>query len=95
VGITRDEVRTVAALARLELTSDQEESLTGDLDQILDAFRKLQTLDTGTAEPMRPFDLDAAPLREDRVENLPADDAHLEQAPDRHGRLFHVPKIIE
>jgi Asp-tRNA(Asn)/Glu-tRNA(Gln) amidotransferase C subunit len=44
---------------------------------------------------MRPVDIADAPLRADGAENPPAGDALLEQAPDRHGRLFHVPRIIE
>jgi aspartyl-tRNA(Asn)/glutamyl-tRNA(Gln) amidotransferase subunit C len=95
VAITRDEVRRVAALARLHLSADEEARLAGDLDHILSAFATLQALDTTGLEPMRPVDIADAPLRPDGAVNPPAADALLEQAPDRQGRLFHVPRIIE
>jgi aspartyl-tRNA(Asn)/glutamyl-tRNA(Gln) amidotransferase subunit C len=95
VAITREEVRRVAVLARLHLSADEETRLAGDLDHILNAFETLQSLDTTGHEPMRPVDVADAPLRADGAENPPAGEALLEQAPDRHGRLFHVPRIIE
>src|SRR5262249_62417934 len=51
VAITRDEGRRVAALARLCLEPDEEERLTADLDHILEAFARLQTLDTRDVTP--------------------------------------------
>jgi aspartyl-tRNA(Asn)/glutamyl-tRNA(Gln) amidotransferase subunit C len=95
VAITREEVRRVAGLAKLHLSADEEVRLAGDLDHILSAFATLQALDTADLEPMRPVDVDDAPLREDDAANPPAGDALIEQAPDRQGRLFHVPRIIE
>lgn len=95
MAITRDDVLGVARLARLSLGADEADHLVADLDHILDAFRTLGQLDTSGVEPMRPIDDDLADLRSDQVENPPADDALLAGAPDRHDRLFHVPKIIE
>ncbi|HWP64582.1 MAG TPA: Asp-tRNA(Asn)/Glu-tRNA(Gln) amidotransferase subunit GatC [Candidatus Limnocylindria bacterium] len=93
--ITRDDVRRSALLARLSLTPAEEERFTADLSHILDAFTTLQALPTEDVEVMRPLDSELAPLRDDVVTNPPAADALLAGAPDLHGRLFHVPKIIE
>jgi aspartyl-tRNA(Asn)/glutamyl-tRNA(Gln) amidotransferase subunit C len=95
VAITRDDVRRVAGLARLHLTTDEEERFTVDLNHILDAFTTLQTLDTSRVDIMRPLDTTIARSREDATTSAPGNDALLASAPDRHGRLFHVPKIIE
>jgi len=95
VAITRDDVRRVAALARLQLTPDEEDRFTADLNHILDAFTTLQQLDTSEVELMRPLDTEIVPPRDDVVLNPPAGDELLANAPDRHDRLFHVPKIIE
>jgi aspartyl-tRNA(Asn)/glutamyl-tRNA(Gln) amidotransferase subunit C len=95
VAITRDDVRRTAVLARLALTPEEEERFTADLNHILDAFTTLQALPTEDVEVMRPLDTELAPLRDDVAANPPADEALLATAPDRHGRLFHVPKIIE
>ncbi len=95
MAITRDEVRKVAALARLRLEPAEEERLTADLDHILDAFAKLRVLDTTGVPPARALAEPATPLRDDEVLNPPADDAVLANAPAREGRHFRVPKIIE
>ena len=95
MAITREEVRRVAALARLRLTPEEVERLTGDLDHILEAFARLSTLDTRAVEPTAHVEDFGAVLRPDAVENPPAGDEALANAPARDGRLFRVPKIIE
>jgi len=95
VALTRDEVAHVARLARLRLGDDEIDALRSDLTHILDAFDTLQRLDTGDTEPYTPLDERLAPLRDDVADHPPADDDLLAAAPERHGRLFHVPKIIE
>ena len=93
--ITRDEVRRVATLARLRLEPAEEERLTADLAHILDAFVRLQALDTTGVEPTAHVEDTGAGLREDAITNPPAGDALLANAPARDGRFFRVPKIIE
>jgi aspartyl-tRNA(Asn)/glutamyl-tRNA(Gln) amidotransferase subunit C len=95
VAITRDDVRRVAGLARLRLEPDEEERLTADLDHILEAFARLQTLDTRDVPPTAHVDDFGAELRADEVCNPAADDALLAGAPARSGRLFRVPRILE
>lgn len=95
MALTKDEVARVARLARLRLGDDESVRLQSDLTHILDAFETLQRLDTGDTEPFTPLDEHLAPLRDDVAENPPGDEALLAAAPERHGRLFHVPKIIE
>jgi aspartyl-tRNA(Asn)/glutamyl-tRNA(Gln) amidotransferase subunit C len=95
VAITREEVKRVAALARLRLAPDEEARLTADLDHILDAFERLKSVDTSGVDPMAHVEDVGAPLREDQVANPPADEALLANAPARDGRFFRVPKIIE
>jgi len=95
VAITRDEVRRVAALARLRLEPAEEERLTADLGHILDAFAKLQALDTTGIPPARALAEPATPLRDDAVTNPDAGDELLANAPAAEGRFFRVPKILE
>ena len=95
MAITRDEVRRVAGLARLCLAPDEEERLTADLDHILDAFVRLQALDTTDVPPTAHVEDFGAPLRADEVTNPSGNDVLLANAPARDGRLFRVPKIIE
>jgi aspartyl-tRNA(Asn)/glutamyl-tRNA(Gln) amidotransferase subunit C len=96
VAITRDEVRRVAALARLRLEPEEEARLTADLDHILAAFAKLQSLDTsGVPAGLPSLDGAATPLRDDVVTNPDAGDELLANAPAPDGRFFRVPKILE
>ena len=67
MAITRDDVRRVAALARLRLEPAEEERLTTDLDHILEAFVLLQRLDTSAVPPMAHVDDFGARLRADEV----------------------------
>jgi aspartyl-tRNA(Asn)/glutamyl-tRNA(Gln) amidotransferase subunit C len=93
--ITREQVRHVAALARLELSSEEEERIAGELEAILGYVDKLNELDVANVEPTsHVFDVGAA-FREDEVFNRPAVDELLANAPDRWQDFFRVPKIIE
>lgn len=95
MAITRDEVLRVAHLARLRLDDSEASRLTADLDRILDSFAQLQGLDTTGVEPTASIEEFDAHLRDDTTVSAPADEALLAGAPDRDGRLFRVPKIIE
>ena len=95
MAITRDEVRRVAALARLRLTGEDEEGLTTDLAHILDAFARLSSVDTSSVPPTAHVEEDRAAFRDDVVANPPATEELLANAPARDGRFFRVPKIIE
>jgi len=92
--IQPDEVRTIAALARLRLSDAEIERMTHELDAILEYIDTVKNLDTGDTEPMThavPFD---CPLREDEPKpSLSVDDA-LRNAPRRRDAFFEVPRIV-
>lgn len=93
--LTREEVEKAALLARLRLTSEEQEQLTGQLDSILQYMEKLEQVDTANVEPFT-HAVDAVNrLREDKILNRPQVDAQLANAPERDGGFFKVPKIIE
>jgi aspartyl-tRNA(Asn)/glutamyl-tRNA(Gln) amidotransferase subunit C len=93
--ITRAQVRHVAALARLELTAEEEERIAGELESILGYVEKLDELDVANVAPTaHVFDVGPA-FREDEVLNEPAVEELLRNSPDRSQGFFRVPKIIE
>ncbi len=93
--ITRSEVEHVARLARLELTDEEKERMTAQLDSILGYIEKLNELDTSQVEPTTTVIPMVSVMREDQVRpSLKQDDA-LANAPDREGVFFRVPRIIE
>ena len=93
--ISLEDVQHVAALARLDLSPEEEEKLVTELGSILGYVEKLGELDTeGVAPTAHVLDVGPA-FREDEVRNGPEVDALLENAPDRWLSFFRVPKIIE
>ena len=93
--ISLEDVEHVARLARLELSAVEKERMRRELDGILSYIDKLRGLDTTGVEPTS----HAVPLTnvmraDTEVASLPQDEM-LANAPDRHGELFRVPKIIE
>ena len=93
--ITREEVRNVALLGRLELSEDEEASFATDLDSILTYVEMLNELDTVSVEPTAHVANIETPFRDDQVTNSPNTEALVEGAPARDGTYFKVPKIIE
>ncbi len=95
IGITLEEIRRVATLARLELTTIEEHALVEHFDKILVYMEKLNCLDTSHVEPTAHAVTVASPLRDDHVTNQPNTEALLANAPAREGHFFTVPRIIE
>lgn len=93
--LTLDEVARVAFLARLELTGDETQRLTHDLNDILGQFAHLQELDTKGVEPTSHSIPLQNVLREDTVRpSLPRDEA-TQNAPEKRDGSFIVPQIME
>ena len=94
MSISLDEVRKVALLSRIALTSDEEEGFAAQLNDILDYVEQLNELDVeGVPPTTRAID----------VSNVMRPDAHvtyenreglLESAPERDEDFFKVPKIL-
>ena len=93
--ITLEQVRHVALLARLELSPQDEERLRADMDEMLAYVDKLNELDTKDVAPTTQVGEAGMPMRDDAVNNRPAADAMLANAPSRERGYFKVPKIIE
>lgn len=93
--ITEKEVEYVAKLARLELTEEEKQKMTRQLDSILAYMEKLNTLDTKDVEPTS----HVLPLhnvwREDRTEPSFSQEDILANAPEKAEGFFKVKKVIE
>lgn len=102
--VTIEDVRRVAELANLELTSEEEPRMQRDLSSILGYIAQLNELDTSAIPPMaqvaevlegsaihahgETLRLDVVQPSLDRAEVMAA-------APETDGRFFKVPKVIE
>lgn len=94
-ALTPEQVEHVALLARLELTPEEKEKLTRDLNTILHHFKKLQELETADVPPTS----HAIPMRnvfrEDLVRPSLPREVILAEAPDARDGFFVVPRIVE
>ena len=91
MAISKDEVLHVARLARVALTDDEIERLTGELGAILDAVGIVAELDLADVPPTsHPLDLVNVWDEDEPRESLPLEDVFA-NAPDRDGDLFRVP----
>ena len=91
MAISRDEVRHVARLARLELSDDELEHFGGQLDAILEAVGKVAELDlTGVEATAHPLDLANVWAADEPRPSLPVEEA-LANAPDSEDTFFCVP----
>ena len=93
--LSREVVRRIAMLARLELGEHEEVAVTEQLDHILQHFEKLAELDTTNVAPTAHVVDMAEAYRDDVVTNPPAVEELRANAPARDGDFFKVPKIIE
>lgn len=92
--LTIEEVRSIAELARLDLTEDEINLYAGQLSEVLNYFERLQELDTSHIEPtasvlpltnvLRP-DVPGRPLSPEEV---------IANAPDSEDNQFRVSAVL-
>ena len=93
--ITLADVEHVARLARLELSAQEAETFTGQMDAILAYVDKLNELDTtGIVPTSHAVPMENA-FRDDVARPGIGVEAALANAPDRAGSFYRVPKVIE
>ncbi|MEO0455737.1 MAG: Asp-tRNA(Asn)/Glu-tRNA(Gln) amidotransferase subunit GatC [Cyanobacteria bacterium P01_A01_bin.114] len=92
--IDLDQVRKVAHLARLDLTADEEQQLTEQLNSILGYVEQLGELDTDDISPTTRAIEVSNVTRKDELTPFEDREAILDCAPDREDDFFRVPKIL-
>lgn len=93
--ITKKEVEYVAHLARLDCSEEEKDIFTSQLNDILGYMEILNAVETAGVEPMNHALALNNVLREDiMTESLGAERA-LDNAPDRDGEYFRVPRVID
>jgi len=98
MALEEKDVRYVAELAHLELTSDEVNKFLPQLDSILQHMQKLNALDTSQVEPMAQVTYPAAAnpsLRADQPKKTFDQDEALANAPDPSAGFFRIPRVIE
>lgn len=94
MSISKEEVMKVANLARLELSEQEAENMTGQLADILGYVAKLNEVDCQNIAPTTHVLAIENAFRNDEVKpSLPREEA-LANAPLENGEAFVVPRII-
>ncbi|APG25375.1 MULTISPECIES: Asp-tRNA(Asn)/Glu-tRNA(Gln) amidotransferase subunit GatC [Syntrophotalea] len=93
--IQRQQVEHVAKLARLAMTKAELDTLTGEMDAILDYVEKLNELDTDHIIPTAHAVPVENAFREDVAGASIGTEKALLNAPEAGGDCFVVPKVIE
>ena len=90
----RDLVLETAALARIDISSEDVEALGTEFARILDQFRELTEIDVEGVEPMTGATLLRDVTRSDEPRPGIERDAILAPAPDARDGFYAVPKAI-
>jgi aspartyl-tRNA(Asn)/glutamyl-tRNA(Gln) amidotransferase subunit C len=95
MSLSAEQVRWVASLARLELTSAELDAMTGQLNRIVEYVGQLQALNTDGVEPLA-HALDVANVfRADEPQPSLSVDEALANAPRRSGHFYAVPAVLD
>jgi len=92
--ITADDVRKVAHLARLQLPEEKIATYTGQLERILEYVAQLESVDTEGVPPTTRAVEVVNVTRDDMVVPTDVREQLLDEAPQREGDFFRVPKIL-
>jgi len=92
--ISKEEVKHIAKLARIELTQEEVERFQKDLSSVLDYFKMLKEVKTDKVEPtFHPSELKGNVAREDRVnsENIEL----IKAFPEKKERYLRVKSVFK
>ena len=93
MAVTIDDVRHIAALARLGLSDERAHSLVRELNTILQHMDVLSRVDTERVPEVDGVGTAARPLREDSGPPIPLDRPREEIAPRMKDGFFLVPRL--
>ena len=95
MSLTKDQVRHIAMLARLEIEDGEADDVVDKLSRIVDFVDQLQAAPTDDVLPMaHPLNMSQR-LRADDVTEPNERDFYQENAPATEGGYYLVPKVIE
>lgn len=92
--ISKDKIKEIAKLARLEVSEEKMDLFSKQLSQILEYMELLAEVDTSNVEPLYSPMEHSTPYREDKVVCNYSRDEVLSNAPLDDGEYFIVPKVV-
>ena len=95
MSIDKNQVKKVAKLSRISLDDSKLESLSKDLDSILNFVEQLNKLDTKKTEPLTSIVDKTLEPRSDKINDGKIKGQILKNSPDKNEEFFIVPKVVE
>ena len=95
MSLSNDDVRRIAALARIAITADESAQVLERLKRVLALIGEMRAVDVSRVEPMAHALELAQRLREDKVTERDQHQLYQAVAPAVEGDLYLVPKVIE
>ncbi|MDY8023501.1 Asp-tRNA(Asn)/Glu-tRNA(Gln) amidotransferase subunit GatC [Paenibacillus polymyxa] len=95
MNISTEDVRHVTKLSRLNLTTAEEETMTGQLNAILHYAEKLNELDTEQVKPTTHVLHVSNVMRDDEVRESLTHEQVMRNAPEEEDGQFKVPAVLE
>ncbi len=95
MAVTRQDVKRVAKLAKLDLSESQEKEMESQLSRIFEWVEKLNEPKTANIEPLVSVSVDSMPIDQDEVREGDQAEAIVANAPESTLNMFVVPKIVE
>tara|TARA_Y100001970_G_scaffold293837_1_gene443695 strand:+ start:6 stop:293 length:288 start_codon:yes stop_codon:yes gene_type:complete len=95
MSIDKNQVKKVAKLSRISLDDSKLESLSKDLDSILNFVEQLNKLDTKKIEPLTSIVDKTLEPRKDIINDGKIKDKILINSPEKNDEFFIVPKVVD
>jgi aspartyl-tRNA(Asn)/glutamyl-tRNA(Gln) amidotransferase subunit C len=95
MSLANDDVRRIAALARIAITADESAQVLERLNRVLALIDEMRAVDVSGVEPMAHAQVLGQRLREDKVTESDQHELFQSVAPAVEGDLYLVPKVIE
>lgn len=95
MSLDKATVAKIARLARIRVDEAEQDSLAGELSQLITWIEQLDEVDTSAVEPMARVGDMTLKRRKDEVTDGNCRDDVLANAPDARDGFFTVPKVVE
>lgn len=95
MSLANDDVRRIAALARVAITADESAQVLERLNRVLALIEEMRAIDVSGVEPMAHAQELGQRLREDKVTESDQHALYQSVAPAVEADLYLVPKVIE
>ena len=91
--ISKEQIKHLAQLSRLELSEAEIDAMQGDMSKILDFVAQVEKLDLEGVEPLTQMSKSVNVMRQDEVANMISKEDALKNAPDANSDYFRVSKF--